>query len=140
MNQNYPEHILRTLRNYHGLDEEDTSRDEEFQEMPPEEVLDEVMTYDGLIGYRYAILGWIEDIFKVKLDSDGYREKQSRQDFVQGIGNIFRAQHYMDGVYAMRMHDNDMVTVFFEGGGTHHANCAMDSKRAIIYDIIKQAF
>lgn len=138
MNQNYPEYIIRKLREFNGLDEEDLSRDEEFQQLPPEEVLDQVLSFEGIIGYSYGILHWIQSIFKVKLHPLG--DNQSRQDFVQGLGNIFRGQDHMDEVVAMRMDEHDMVTVFFEGGGTHHANCAMDSKRAIISDIIKQAF
>lgn len=31
MNNNYPEHILRVLRERNDLEEDDTSRDEEFQ-------------------------------------------------------------------------------------------------------------
>lgn len=138
MNQNYPEYILKKLRCFSGLEEEDTSLDKTFQELEPEEVFDRVMKFDGIIGYRYTMLRWIQDIFKVKLDPHG--EAQSRPDFVQGLGNIFRAQDRMDEVVAMRMDENDIVHVLFEGGGMHTANCAMDSKRAIIFDVITQAF
>lgn len=138
MNQNYPEYIMRKLREWEGLNEDNTTHDELLQEMSPESALAKVLEYEGIIGYHDSILQWIEDIYKIKLNP--YAEKQSRQDFVQGLGNIFRAQERMDGVVAMRMDDRDQVTVFFEGGGSHHANCAMDSKRAIIEDILKQAF
>lgn len=67
MNHNYPEHILETLRERCGLEEDDTSRDEEFQTWSPEEVFEEVLNYEGLIGYGQWILGRIEAIFKVNV-------------------------------------------------------------------------
>lgn len=102
MNQNYPEYIMKKVREFNYLNEEDTSRDEEFQSMSPEEVFDQVLKYDGIIGYRYTILRWIADIFKVKLDILG--DDQSRKDFTQGLRNIFRAQD-MDYEVAKQMAD-----------------------------------
>lgn len=67
MNHGYPEYIMKKLRVFNYLDEDDTSRDEEFQHMNPGEVFDQVLKYDGIIGYRYTILRWISDIFKVNL-------------------------------------------------------------------------
>ena len=90
MNQNYSNYILRKLRACNDLEIADTSRDAEFQEMEPEEVLDAVMQYEGIIGYTATILRWIAEIYKVKLDTNA--SEQSRQDFVQGLGNILRAQ------------------------------------------------
>lgn len=134
MNQNYPDYIVRKLReaNIYEITEE------EAQNIPPEEALDLVLQYEGIFGYTSTILCWIQDIFKVKLNPLG--EHQSRQDFVQGLGNIFSTQEEMGDVEAMRMDDDDQVTIFFYGGGKHHANCAMDSKRAIISDILRQGF
>lgn len=137
MNQNYPKYILNRLKDRKDMDYDDVSRDEEFQNMSPREVLDEILEWEGIYGYTSMILTLIEDIYKVKLDQNCYRF--SRQNFVQGLGNIFAAQDNMAGVTAMRMDDDDQVTVFFQGGGTHRANCAADSKLAIIYDIIRQA-
>ena len=71
MNQNYPEYILKKLRIFNGLEEQDNSRDNEFQELPPEEVFDQVMKFDGIIGYRYTMLRWIKDIFGIDLSSNG---------------------------------------------------------------------
>ena len=138
MNQNYPENIIQRLKDRNDMYYDDTSRDEEFQNMSPKEVLEELLEREGICGYTSFILTLIEDIYKVKLDQNCY--SFSRQNFVHGLGNIFAAQDEMDGVEAMRMDENDQVTVYFRGGGTHHANCAMDSKRAIISDILKQAF
>lgn len=137
MNQNYPEYILSKLREHYGLADDDTHMDQELQELSPAEAFEKVMEFEGIIGFSSLILSWIEDIYKIRLDYSVYR--QSRQDFVQGLGNIFKAQD-MDEVIAMRMDEYDQVTVFFSGGGTHTANCAMDGRRAIISDIIKQAF
>lgn len=136
MNQNYNESVLKSLRDIEDLDINDTSRDEEFQELEPREVFDKILRYEGFIGYTSWILMLIQEVYKVQLETG---PEISRQDFVQGLGNIFAAQYRMDGVKAMRMDDRDQVTVYFEGGGTHHANCAMDSKVGIMYDIIKQA-
>ena len=138
MNHNYPEHIMETLRQRIGLEEDDTSRDEELQMLTPEEALNECLEWEGIDGYTSWILNVIRDTFKVKLVKDF--QYMSKQDFVQGLGNIFAAQDYMDGVTGMRMDEHEQVTVYFVGGGTHKANCAMDSKRATISDILKQAF
>ena len=138
MNHNYPEHIMETLRQRIGLEEDDTSRDEELQMLTPQEALNECLEWEGIDGYTSWILNVIRDTFKVKLVKDF--QDMSKQDFVQGLGNIFAAQDYMDGVTGMRMDEHEQVTVYFVGGGTHKANCAMDSKRATISDILKQAF
>ena len=136
MNHNYPEHIMESLRQRIGLEEDDTSRDEELQMLTPQEALNECLEWEGIDGYTSWILNVIRDTFKVKLVKDF--QDMSKQDFVQGLGNIFAAQDNMAEITAMRMDENDQVTVFFRGGGTHHANCAMDSKIDTIYDIIRQ--
>ena len=138
MNQKYPDNIMEILRQRVGLDEDDTSRDDELQTLTPVEALDECLSWEGIDGYTSWILNVIRDTFKVKLVKDF--QDMSRQDFVQGLGNIFSSQDHMEDVTGMRMDENDQVTVYFRGGHTHHANCAMDSKRAIISDILKQAF
>ena len=138
MTHNYPEHIMETLRQRIGLEEDDTSRDEELQMLTPQEALNECLEWEGIDGYTSWILNVIRDTFKVKLKNDF--QDMSKQDFVQGLGNIFYAQNDMDGVTGMRMDEHEQVTVYSVGGGTHKANCAMDSQRAIISDILKQAF
>lgn len=92
MNNNYPEHILKILREAEGL--EDKTRDHLLQEMYPEAVLEAVLQNEGIIGYVYEILGWIEDIFKVKLRVDG--EHQHIDDFKRGLANILDAQNLPD--------------------------------------------
>ena len=137
MNHNYPENILEVLRERNELEEDDTSMDEYFQTISPDEVFDEILEWEGIIGYTHKILSWIQDIYKVRLNNQLH--EQSRQEFVQGLGTIFSAQDHMGDVTGMRMDENDQVTVHFRGGFTHHANCIMDSKIAIISDILKQA-
>lgn len=68
MNQNYNEAVLKSLRNIEDLDINDTSRDEEFQNMDPREVLDIILRYEGIIGYTSWILELIKNIYKVELD------------------------------------------------------------------------
>ena len=138
MNHNYPEHIMETLRQRIGLEEDDTSRDDELHTLTPLEALDECLSWEGIDGYTSWILNVIRDTFKVKLVRDF--QDMSKQDFVQGLGNIFAAQNDMDDIVAMQMDEKEQVTVYFRGGGTKKANCAMDSKRATIQDIFKQAF
>lgn len=137
MNHNYPEHIMQTLRKRINLEEDDTSRDEELQMLTPQEALSECLEWEGIHGYTSWILNVIRDTFKVKLVRDF--QDMSKQDFVQGLGNIFAAQDRMEDIVGMRMDDKEQVTVYFRGGGTHKANCAMDSKTATIRDIFKQA-
>lgn len=116
MNQNYPEYILKKIRDYNDLELTDTSRDAEFQQIEPEEAFDLILRQEGIIGYRYTILRWIADIFKVKLDIEG--KEQSKEAFVHGLGNIFRAQNRDDEVTAMRMDGEGNVIVFFKDGSS----------------------
>lgn len=136
MYQNYPEHIINRLKDREDMEYEDKSKDEYFQNLSPKTVLNELLEWEGIFGYTNMILELIKDIYKVQLKQD--YDELSKSDFVQGLGNIFAAQG-IDDVCAMRMDDHEQVTVYFVGGGTKKANCAMDSKRATIYDIIKQA-
>lgn len=115
MNQNYSNFILRKLRAYNDMELSDTSRDEEFQQMEPEEVLENVLIYEGIVGYKSTVLRWITEIFKIKLDPDG--AEQSREDFVQGLGNILRAQDRTDKILAMRVDENNNIIVYFRDGG-----------------------
>lgn len=64
----YPEYILEYLRQREGLDEDDTSMDEEFNEMDKDEVLDEALNWLGLIGYGDTIRGLVEDIYDIVLE------------------------------------------------------------------------
>lgn len=66
----YPENIMKRCRQRLGLDEDDTSRDDEINLLSPKEAFEECLIWEGIIGYGDTILGWVEDIFEVKLDED----------------------------------------------------------------------
>lgn len=69
MNHNYPDYVLEAVRQSRGLEEDDTSRDEEFLTWSPEEIFEAVLNWEGLIGYGSWIINRIKDIFKVDLTS-----------------------------------------------------------------------
>lgn len=141
-NYHYPEYILKVLRQREDMEEDDKSRDEEFQTLAPEYVFAECLEWEGLIHFETKIHSLIEGVYGIALRPDdlAYNE-QTREEFVRGLGNLFRAFPHDDscGVKTMEMDENELVTVTFKGGGTKTANVAMDSRKAIISDIIKQA-
>ena len=67
----YPENIMGYLRQRKGLEPDDTTRDNEINLMTPNEAFEEVLEWDGLIGYAYIIKRWIEDIYGIDLDAMG---------------------------------------------------------------------
>ena len=68
----YPEYILKDLRQREGYDENDSSHDEWLNEMEPDDAFDEVCTWNGLIRYGGVIRGWIKAIYGI--DFDDYRD------------------------------------------------------------------
>ena len=56
MQKQYSDFIMRAVRQNIGLDEDDTSRDEEIMEMSGEEIVDRYLTWNGIIGYTYNII------------------------------------------------------------------------------------
>ena len=67
----YPENIMGYLRQRKGLEPDDTTRDNEINTLTPNEAFEEVLEWDGLIGYAYIIKRWIEDIYGIDLDAMG---------------------------------------------------------------------
>ena len=65
----YPEHIMKTLRQRLGLEEDDASRDEFINTYSPSEAFEEVCNWEGLINYASEIKWWIESIYGVDLDT-----------------------------------------------------------------------
>lgn len=64
----YPEYILKKLRMRNGYDENDRSHDEWFNQMDKNNVFNEVLEWDGLIGgWGGIIRGYVEGIYGVKL-------------------------------------------------------------------------
>jgi hypothetical protein len=71
----YPEYILRKLRQREGLEEEDTSMDTELKNMSPSVAFNEVCTWEGLCGYGDTIEGWIADIYGIDLQEITMKER-----------------------------------------------------------------
>lgn len=63
----YSESIMECVRQRLGLERYDDSRDEEINELSPDEILEHLCNWNGLIGYATTIKSWIEDIYKIKL-------------------------------------------------------------------------
>lgn len=64
----YPEHILKILRQRRDLDENDKTEDNDLNMLSQNEVFSEVCEWDGLCGYAYKIKSWIDDIYKIDLE------------------------------------------------------------------------
>lgn len=142
-NYDYPEEILQVLRERNGLDEDDDSRDEEWNTLSPNEVFEECLEWEGIIGYSYTILELISNIFHIDLMRDATLDSKTelewKRDFVRGFGQFiahFRPYHTC-GVEAMDMDANEIVTITYHGGGTHTANVGADSATAAMRDILK---
>lgn len=68
MNQNYPENILKSLRQHMGLDEDDEMLDYDFHRWTPSCVLDAVLDWEGLVGYGDWVRQIIKDIYNIDLN------------------------------------------------------------------------
>lgn len=64
----YSEPLMGCIRQRLGLEETDTSKDQEIERMTPREVFDHRLCWEGIIGYSGTILGWVKEIYKVDLD------------------------------------------------------------------------
>lgn len=64
----YSEEIMECVRQRWGLERFDDSRDEEINQLSPDEVFDHVCNWNGLLRYASTIKSWIEDIYKVNLN------------------------------------------------------------------------
>lgn len=63
----YPEHVLKILRKQEGLEPEDESRDAYFNSLSPDDVFGMVLTWEGIVGYKTSIKGFIRSIYSVTL-------------------------------------------------------------------------
>lgn len=68
----YPEYILKYIRLRDGMDENDTSRDTHFNSMKKNDVFEEVLRWQGIIGFGAQIRGWVEGIYGVDLSNGDY--------------------------------------------------------------------
>lgn len=63
----YSESIMECVRQRWGLEKYDDSKDDEINQLLPDEVLEHVCNWNGLLGYATTIKSWIEEIYKIKL-------------------------------------------------------------------------
>lgn len=61
----YPEEIMECVRQRWGLEKFDDSKDEEINQLSPDEVFDHVCNWNGLLGYASTIKYWIRDIYNI---------------------------------------------------------------------------
>ena len=64
----YPNHIMAKVRQKLGLEEYDTSKDSQINDMSKGEVFRACLEWEGIIGYEWNIRNWVEEIFGVKLE------------------------------------------------------------------------
>ena len=74
-----PEHIMKIMRQRRGLEEYDTSEDQEILAMDGITFLDEWLGWEGICGYTYYILEIIEMAFGVDLESWQFDETIKRE-------------------------------------------------------------
>lgn len=63
----YPEYIMQKVRQHLGLEEYDTSRDDEINNMTHDSVFSHCLEWEGIIGYVYMIRDLVRDIYWVTL-------------------------------------------------------------------------
>lgn len=64
----YPLYIMRNVRQKLGLDNpDDTSKDQEINEMSHIAVFTYCLEWEGMIGYSHQIVNWVEAIYGVEL-------------------------------------------------------------------------
>ena len=63
----YPLHIMRKIRQTFDLEPDDESMDAEINSMSRMEAFSKVLEWEGIIGYEYSIVDWVENIFEVDL-------------------------------------------------------------------------
>jgi len=68
MTRKYPDYVLKMVRQYFGLEANDTSDDDEFNNQQPSEIFRIVTNWDGLINYDIKIKSWIEAIYGFDID------------------------------------------------------------------------
>lgn len=65
--RDYPEYIMRSLRQSMGMDERDTSADVFIKHMEPDRAFAEICRWNGLLGDWYErIKSWYEGIYEAE--------------------------------------------------------------------------
>ena len=68
MTYKYNDDVMKTVRQSLGLEEHDTSRDNDIMQMDKKDVFEHYCLWNGLLGYYYQyLLEAVESIFNVKL-------------------------------------------------------------------------
>lgn len=65
----YSETIMRTLRQRFDLEPDDTSKDVFINSQTPFEVLGSLLEWEGIIGYKYIIAGWVRELYGFDLET-----------------------------------------------------------------------
>lgn len=63
----YPDYIMEKVRQRLGLEEWDTSRDHEINNMSHDTLFKHCLEWEGIIGYDYTIRNFIIDIYGVQI-------------------------------------------------------------------------
>lgn len=74
-----PEHIMEIMRQRRYLDEYDESEDEEILKMSGKEFLDELLGWEGLLGYTDYIIEIIEMAYGIDLENWPFDETIERE-------------------------------------------------------------
>lgn len=69
MANRYPDFVMETLRQRLDLEADDTSRDYELNMYSPSEAFEEMLNWEGILGYADTIKYWIESIYGIDLDT-----------------------------------------------------------------------
>ena len=67
-NNRYPENIMLILRQDEGLKDLDFSKDEELNQLSPNEVFEKVMVWEDMQEEMKYIKKWIKDIYNIDLN------------------------------------------------------------------------
>lgn len=59
--KHYSLEVMQAVRQHRGLDENDTSQDEQIRTLPVWEILDHYLRWEGIIGYTEIIRAIVED-------------------------------------------------------------------------------
>ena len=64
----FPNYIMAVLRQRLDLEADDTSRDTEINAYSCNEAFEELLAWEGFVGYARHIKMWIEDIYGIELN------------------------------------------------------------------------
>ena len=74
MESKCPEEIMQILRERLGIEPDDTSRDSEINTYSCNEAFEEVLTWEGFLGYKRTIISWINDIYGIDLNEVSFNK------------------------------------------------------------------